>query len=224
MPGNTQTLLPIDTIKNDVVILKGGSLRAILQVSSINFGLKSEQEREAIVFEYQNFINSIDFPIQVFVTSRFVNIDQYSQGLQQKFVQQENELLRIQTQEYVNFIQSLVSNINLVSTDFYIVIPFSSVETRTEEGGMQDRLNSIISLGGLLGSKNKKPQQKKPNEDFERYRSGLMQRVDYVASGMHRMGLKSRLLNTKDLLIFYWNLYNNDTLQKKTTSKSIFQE
>ena len=219
--GSTQTLLPLRTIKNNVVILKSGELRAVLHISSLNFGLKAQDERDAVIFEYQNFLNSLDFPIQIVVSSRFVNIDNYIESLQQQLNKQQVQLLQIQTQEYINFVQSLVANINIISTDFYLVVPFSAIETRTEDGGMKDRIRSIVTLGGLVNSSS-------PNIEDETilkaHTGSLMQRVDFVIAGLHRMGLRSQMLTTKELLVLYWSLYNSKDLQKEALLRSVFNE
>lgn len=216
-----QTLLPLNTIKNDVVILKSGELRALLQISSLNFGLKAQQERDAILFEYQNFLNSLDFPLQIVVSSRFVNIDEYIRSLQEHLTTQQNQLLQVQTQEYINFIQNIVANVNIISTDFYVVVPFSTVETRTEDGGMKARMKSIFTLGGLLGSSQPTVED---SDAFTANTGALMQRVDFVAAGLHRMGLRAKMLTTQELLVLYWSLYNNKDLQKEVLLRSVFDE
>ena len=221
MPKPTQTLLPLNTIKNDVVVLKTGELRALLQISSLNFGLKAQQERDAILFEYQNFLNSLDFPLQIVVSSRFVNIDEYIRSLQEKLAAQQNHLLQVQTQEYINFIQNIVANTNIISTDFYVVVPFSTVETRTEDGGMKARMKSIFTLGGFLSSSQPKVED---TALFAAHTGALMQRVDFVAAGLHRMGLRAKMLTTQELLVLYWSLYNNTDLQKEVLLRSVFNE
>ena len=219
--GTTQSILPLNTIKNDVVVLKSGELRALLQISSLNFGLKAQSERDAILFEYQNFLNSLDFPLQIVVSSRLVNIDEYMRSLNKELNNQQNYLLRIQTQEYINFIETIVANINIMSTDFYVVIPFSTIETRTEDGGMKERIRSIFTLGGLLGSSAVVTDDP---ETFRTHTESLLQRVDFVSAGLHRMGLRAKMLTTQELLVLYWSLYNNKDLQKEVLLRSVFEE
>ena len=219
--GSTQKLLLLSTIKNDIVVLKSGEMRALLHISSLNFGLKSREEQEAIIFEYQNFLNSLDFPIQILVSSRFVNIDEYMRSLHEQLNTHQNQLLHIQTQEYINFIQNIVANANIISTDFYLVVPFSTIETKTEQGGMQDRIKSIVTLGGLLGSSTPKDEDV---ASFTAHTGALMQRVDFVAAGLHRMGLRARMLTTPELLVLYWSLYNSKDLQKEVLLSSMFDQ
>lgn len=219
--GKTQTLIPLDTIKNNIVVLRSGEMRALLQISSLNFGLKAQEEQQAIVFEYQHFLNSLDFPIQILVSSRFVNIDEYMRSLQEQEQKQQNRLLQIQTREYISFIQNIVASANVISTDFYVVVPFNVIETRTEEGGMKHRLKSIVTLGGLFGSRTMEVDNV---ASFTAHTGALMQRVDFVSAGLHRMGLRAKMLTTQELLVLYWSLYNSKDLQKEVLLRSVFEE
>lgn len=216
MPSDTQQLVPVETIRDDMVILKGGGMRALLHVSSLNFALKSPQEQEAIIFEYQNFLNSLEFPLQIFVTSRFANVDGYLEALQQQYYLQKSQLLQMQTQEYIKFVRAFTQNTDVVSTDFYLVVPFTAVEVRTEQGGALDRLKNVMNASGKLGSTS--------SSSFLRYRGNLMQRVDFVAAGLHRIGLRARVLTTAELIALYWSLYNSEDLKKKALLRSIFEE
>jgi len=123
MPS-TQQFLPIKEIKEGIIILKNGQWRSILMASSINFGLLSKEEQEAIIYQYQNFLNSLDFTIQILVQSRKLNITGYLKKLKEIEDQQESELLRIQAREYREFIKSLAEMTNLMTKNFYVVIPF----------------------------------------------------------------------------------------------------
>ena len=128
-------MIKIDAIRDGVAILKGGALRGVLRVSSINFALKSEDEQNAVIFAFQNFLNSLDFEIQIFVSSRFLNIDDYLASLEEIENKQQNELLRIQTQEYRKFVKEFVESANIVSTDFFVVVPFSLYEAQAGPKG-----------------------------------------------------------------------------------------
>ncbi|MEX0916794.1 MAG: hypothetical protein WDZ44_01700, partial [Candidatus Spechtbacterales bacterium] len=151
-------------------------------------------------------------PLQIFVTSRFTNVDGYLETLQQQYYLQKSPLLQVQTQEYIKFVRTFTENTDVVSTDFYLVIPFSSVEVRTEQGGALDRLKTTASVGGIdYGA-------------LTRYRGDLMQRVDFVSAGLHRIGLRARVLTTPELVALYWSLYNSGDLKKKGIMRSIFEE
>lgn len=212
--NSTQSIIPIENIRNDTVILKGGHLRAVMQVSSINLALKSQEEQEAIIFEYQNFLNSLDFPIQIFVNSRLINITGYLNDLRDTLAKQENELLQMQTQEYIAFIERFVKEANIISTDFYVVVPFSTVEAALESGGAQERFKSLIG----------KPTQLSTEEraKFLYHRGQLMQRVDFVSSGLHRLGLTVKILTTEELISLFWGLYNPSDLRKNELIRPLF--
>ncbi|MDX1535317.1 MAG: hypothetical protein R3346_00955 [Candidatus Spechtbacterales bacterium] len=213
----TQDFVKVDNIRNDVVVVKGGQLRAILQVSSLNLALKSADEQEAIVYEYQNFLNSLDFPIQILVNSRLMNVDKYIEKLSTMVDKQNSPLMQMQTQEYIKFIQRFVEDVNIVSTDFYVVIPFSLIEVSTSEGGARERLKSLFGGGNAdkLGTLNP--------EKFMFYRGQLMQRVDFIASGLHRIGVSVRMLPTEELISLFWSAYNPEDLRKRGLIKPLFE-
>lgn len=217
MPApSTHQFVRIENIRDDVVVIRGGGLRAVISVSSMNFALKSQQEQEAIVYEYQNFLNSLDFPLQILVNSRFVNIDGYLEELEKKTRQQQNELLKMQTQEYIKFVQSFVQEANIVSTDFYVTVPFNLIESTLKSGGAGERLKSLFGAGGRVGQMEK--------DKFLQYKGQLMQRVDFVSGGLHRIGLTARMLTSPELISLYWSLYNPSDLRKKHLVRSIFEQ
>ena len=121
--SSTHQLIEAKEIKDGIVIFKNGGLRAVLMVSSINFALKSNEEQEAIIDRFQGFINSVDFPIQILVQSRKLDISEYLKFLNERIEVQTNELLKIQTSEYLSFIQELVKLTNVMSKFFYVIIP-----------------------------------------------------------------------------------------------------
>ena len=207
IPASTQNFIPIDNIRNDVVVLKGGQLRAVLQVSSVNFALKSKDEQEAIIYQYQNFLNSLDFPIQILVNSRLMNVDEYISNIEKKAAEQTSDLLKMQADEYANFIQNFVKEANIISTDFYLIVPFSVIEVATTEGGASERAKSLIGKQSELGTID--------TEKFLYFKSQLMQRVDFVASGLNRMGIVAKMLNTSELISLFWSIYNGGDLRKR---------
>ncbi|MDX1608135.1 MAG: hypothetical protein R3251_02915 [Candidatus Spechtbacterales bacterium] len=212
--ASTQSVIPIDNIRNDVVVVKGGGLRAILQVSSVNFALKSRDEQEAIIFQYQNFLNSLDFPIQILVNSRLMNVDEYIANIEKMITKQQSELLKMQTSEYTKFIQRFVQEANIVSTDFYLIVPFSVIEVATTEGGAGERAKSLIGKQTQLGTME--------TEKFLYFKGQLMQRVDFTASGLHRMGISANMLRTDELISLFWSIYNGGDLRKRGSIKPMF--
>jgi len=190
----TQSFLEVEQIKEGVVILKDRSLRAILMVSSINFALKSQEEQEATLYQFQDFLNSLDFSLQVIAQSRKLNIAGYIEKLKQLEAKQTNELLKIQTTEYRNFVTQLISEQAIMSKQFFAVIPFTPVE---------------------LGLKGAPPAPKQGEEkviytieQFKRYKFQLFQRVEFVSLGLRRCGLDSALLDSPQLIELFWSVYH----------------
>jgi len=182
----TQQFLEIDQIREGVVVLKNKSLRGILMVSSLNFALKSEEEQTAIIYQFQNFLNSLDFSLEIVIQTRKLNITGYLDKLKEIEKKQENELLKIQTADYRNFIKNLISGGQIMSKNFFVVVPFN-----------------LIGLPGF-----KKGKQTISEEEFQRAKSQLWQRMEFVALGLKRCGLESVPLNTSELIELFWGLYH----------------
>ena len=194
---STQKYVDVEEVRSGAIVLKSGALRGALLVSSVNFDLKSNDEQDAIIMQYQNFLNSLDFPVQILIQSRRFNVEPYLAILQQKERQQENELLRLQISEYRTFISGLIETQNVISKLFYVVVPFSPVET--EVGGFFDKLGSIFSPKQTLSAN---------DATFEMYRSQLYQRMDHVAAALAATGVRVAPLGTEELIELFYNSYN----------------
>jgi type IV secretory pathway VirB4 component len=192
---STQQFLEIDQIKEGTVILKNGALRGVLMVSSQNFALKSEEEQSATIYQFQNFLNSLDFSLQVFIQSRKINVTDYLEKLREMEEKQKNELLKIQTREYQEFIKSLVEVGSIMTKTFYTVIPFVPFE-----------LAKVETYKRLLA----KPTARKSltEEEFHRYRNQLWQRMEFVALGLKRCGLRAVPLTTRELIELFWGVHH----------------
>lgn len=193
----TQKYLDIAEIRENVIVLKSGALRAVLAVSAINFELKSTDEQEAIVSQYQNFLNSIDFPLQILISSRKLNMENYLDFLSQHEKQQPNELLRFQISEYKNFISQLTSSSNIMDKNFYIIIPFSPIEN--QEKGFFSNIGSLIDPRKNVLEK---------RENFETYKSQLFQRADHVTAALSGIGVRIVPLKTQEIIELLFNSYN----------------
>lgn len=192
-----QQFLDIESIREDVVIMKNGDIRVVLMCSSVNFALKSAEEQDAIIYQYQNFLNALDFPLQIVIHSRKLNITPYLDTLRARQHEEDNELLRVQIAEYTEFVKTFVNMTNIMSKVFYAVVPFSS--TIIQQKGI---LGSVLSQIGL--GKNKKDEK----DSFEEQKSQLWQRADIVVSGFQRVGIRSAPLNTEELIELFYGLYN----------------
>ncbi len=199
MPINaqaTQQLVDIETIRDGVVILKTGELRAVLMCSSINLALKSQDEQDALIYQYQNFLNGLDFPLQFVVHSRKLDITDYIEDIKEYLKNQKNELLRIQTEEYIEFIESFVGMQNIMAKTFYAVVPFSPKEDKKK--GFFDKLFAPKTASFI----------KMSAEEFTKYKNQLWQRVDNVIAGLRTVGIRSEPLDDEELKELFFNIYN----------------
>lgn len=187
MQPATQDFIEIDKIKDGIVILKNKGLRAILTTSSSNFALKSDDEQNAIIYQFQNFLNSLDFSCQILVQSRQLNITGYLDKLSQIEEKEKNELLKLQITEYRKFVEDLTRTGTIMQKSFYIITPFSPMETDDV---------SRVKIPNLT------------EEQFQRARVQLLQRVEFVALGLRACGLESMLLTNAELIELFWGLHH----------------
>jgi hypothetical protein len=210
---STQKYLPISGIKNDCVVLKDGTMRALILCSSINFSLKSDTEQKSIISGYISFINSLEWPIQVVVQSRKLNIDSYLEKLKRLEMEQTNDLLRIQMKDYANYIRELVELGDIMTKKFFIVVPYNPLGDKKRR--FFDRFFDVFKAPSFIKMK---------REKFEKYRSELFKRVDFVISGLSGIGVNATPLDTQTLIELFYNSYNpaesqNQKLEKVETMK-----
>jgi len=198
MPS-TQTHLPIREIKDDVVVLKDGTLRKVLMVSSINFALKSEDEQNAIISSYVTFLNGLDHPLQIVVQSRQLNIQPYLERIKQREEKISNELLLTQMADYRAFIEELVDIGDIMTKSFYAVVPYSPGEG--EQKGFLDRVKEALQPSSSIKLKEKQFQERKER---------LEKRVRQVKSGLTSVGVEVSELDTQALIELYYSSYNPD--------------
>lgn len=193
---STQAFIPIKEIKEGVVVMRDGSLRVVLMLSSINFALKSEEEKNSIIGSYQSFLNSLAYPVQIYVKSRKLHLDAYLSALDKQLSTQTNELLRLQTSQYKDFIGELLQFASIMEKRFFVIVPFYPSGIGSEKEGF---LKSVVSG---------KP---KIDTSFETQKTELMARVDQVISGLTGIGVRCVALNTEELIELYYTVYNPDT-------------
>ncbi len=203
---SSQDFVPIKEIRDNVLVLKDGSYRMLLMTSALNFALKSSDEQTAIILQYQNFLNSLDFSIQIFVQSRSLNIEPYLETLRQREKEQTNELLKIQMKEYVDFVKEFVAATSIVNKSFYIVVPYSS--SSLSAGG-----NSVFSIFTKFLPGNKTKTSSASQEKFEECKIQLQQRVDSVIQGLSRIGIRTAPLNTEEIIELFFKLYNPSEIE-----------
>ena len=198
--GNTQDLVELESIQDDALIMKDGSFRQIIMVGGVNFSLKSEQEQNATVASYVQFLNSLKFPIQIVIQSRKLNIDHYLETLKQKEKEQTNELLKLQIGEYRNYIGELIELSEIMTKRFYVVVPLTP--TADGQRKFMDRLQNLFIPASKVTLQRKR---------FLDRRQELSQRVELVLSGLYGMGLSAAVLNTQNLIELYYQSYNPET-------------
>jgi len=197
---STQQYLDIAEIKENTVIMRDSTMRAVIMVSSINFALKSEDEQDAIIGSYVSFLNNIDFSLQIVIQSRELNIDHYLDDLKQKEREQTNELLKIQTAEYIQYIKELVSISQIMSKHFYVVVSYNPVSDKQKS--FFSRFFDTLKPATLIRVK---------EERFRRRRVDLTHRIDSIISGLNSIGLNAVELDTQGLIELYYNSYNPST-------------
>ncbi|MBI4280621.1 TraC family protein [Candidatus Uhrbacteria bacterium] len=195
----TQRSLDIAEIKEEVVVLKDGTLRAVLLCASINFDLKSAEEQQAIIQAYMQFLNALDFPLQIVIQSRRLNIDPYLARLRENERNQTNELLRAQIRDYVNFVGELVTLGDIMSKRFYLVVPFDPLSNKRR--GWFSRFREVLTPAVTIRVR---------EERFRDRRDELMQRVNQITSLLANLGVSSALLDTQSLIELYYTVYNPD--------------
>lgn len=201
---STKQYLDIAEIKEDTIILKDGTLRAVILVSSINFALKSEEEQNAIISAYISFLNFLEFPLQIVIQSRKLDIDGYLNRLKKIEKEQSNELLRMQTAEYRQYVSELVEMGDIMNKRFYITVPYDP---------LSDKQKSWIKkfFGLFTAAKEVKLSQ----DAFIKRRHSLFQRVEHVITGLASMSLKAVILDTQSLIELYYNTYNPDVYNEE---------
>jgi type IV secretory pathway VirB4 component len=198
-----QSLLTVAQIRDGVVVMKNGSMRAVLMVSSVNFALKSEEEQNALIYAYQDFLNALDFSVQIVVASRKTDITPYLALIEERRERQHNELLRLQMAEYSNFVQDLVQNSNVMSKTFYVVVPFSTHQNQ-KKSWWQKILGGAAAAGGNYAM---------PENEFLHNRAQLYQRLEQVAVGLRGLGLRLVPLSSEELVELFYVSYNPMTSQ-----------
>lgn len=199
----TQEFVPIEEIRDGIVILKDGGLRAILMASSINFALKSEDEKAAVLFQFQNFLNSLDFSVQLFIQSRNLDIRPYIQTLEERLKAQVNDLMRIQVSEYIDFVKNFTESSNIMSKSFFIVVPYNPSVLNIKQD----------VLGKFTGKKNSKDMARERGRRFEENRTQLQQRVASVEQGLTRTGVRIVQLGTEEVVELLYKMFNPGELE-----------
>lgn len=204
LQNSTQKYLDIASIQQDMVILNDATVRAVLLVSSINFDLKSEDEQQAIISAYVGFLNTLNYPLQVVIQSRPLNIDEYLERLKAQEKEHTNELLRMQIADYRQFITELLTLEKIMSKKFFVIVPYSEVGNTKKS--FTKRIGAIFSTAKIVKLSRKK---------FEEVSKELDQNCNAIQAGLQSLGLNTQRLDTQALIELYYNSYNPDLFQKQ---------
>jgi hypothetical protein len=204
MSGNkptvsTQAHLDVAEVKQGTIVMKDGSLRSVIAVSSTNFSLKSGDEQNALIGSYQNFLNGLQFPIQILMQSRKLDINSYLEKLRAVMQEQTNELLRMQTQEYIEYVGKLIEFASIMDKNFYIIVPYSIHAAKSQ--GFFQKLSQTLNPVNAIGTN---------KQAFEMHREQLFQRVNQIINPLASMNLRAIVLNTEELVELLYNSYNLD--------------
>jgi hypothetical protein len=203
----TQEFVPIKEVRDGLIIMKDGSIRAIVLSSSLNFALKSVDEQEAIIYQFQNFLNSLDFSVQISIQSRELDIRPYLASLEKRYADELNDLLKIQIKEYVQFVKNFTESQNIMSKTFFIVIPFNPTILYNSK-----KNKGLMGIIPNANNKNKKNEEK--NDNFEEYRTQIEQRVSIIQQGLMRCGIRSVSLGTEETIELFYKLFNPGDTEK----------
>jgi type IV secretory pathway VirB4 component len=203
----TQQFVPIKEVRDGIIILKDGSLRAMLMASSINLALKSQNEQEAVIGQFQNFLNSLEFTAQFFVQSRDLDIRPYIALLEERYAATLDDLMKIQIREYISFIKDFTERANIMTKNFFIVVPYDPALISRGTGGVTGALGNLISNSNSSGTV-------LTDEQFEQYRTQLEQRMAVVEQGLVRTGVRVAALGTEEMIELFYKLFNPGELEK----------
>jgi len=192
----TQDFVPVEEVRNGVVILKNGGYRGIMMCSSLNFALKGDDEQRAIIGGFQNFLNTLDFPVQIVVHSRKTDIRPYLNLLQERMDRQTSELMRIQLREYIAFIRNFIEGADIMTKTFYVVVPYTPVSISAATGNLP-----------FLGSRSKEGRGG-GDRSFEETRIQLEQRMALVSGGLAASGLRAVPLGTEEIIELLYRSFN----------------
>jgi type IV secretory pathway VirB4 component len=202
----TQDFVPIKEVREGVVILKDGGLRAVLLATSVNLSLKSADEQMAIIMQFQNFLNSLEFSTQIVVQSRRRDMRPYLATLEERMKQQIEPLLKIQTKEYIEFIREFTDQTNIMEKNFFVVVPYTPTTL-----GPNKKASSLLPS---FGKKSKTTEAEDNTMKFEEERSQLEQRIAVISQGLSRIGVRTAQLGTEEVIELFYKIFNPGETEK----------
>ncbi|MHB0978316.1 MAG: TraC family protein [Minisyncoccota bacterium] len=203
--GSTQQFVPIQEVRDGVLLLKDGGMRAILLASSLNFALKSEEEKNAIIFQFQDFLNSLDFSVEIVIQSRKLDIRPYIALLEGREKEQTNNLMKIQTREYIEFIKSFTESTNIMTKNFFVIVPYTPASLSGQK---------VSGISSFFQTKTTKEKAATTEANFEENRTQLEQRLSVVEQGLMRTGIRVARLGTEEIIELFYKAFNPGEVEK----------
>lgn len=201
----TQEFIPIKEVRDGIIVLKDGGLRAIVLANSINLSLKSVDEQKATIMQFQNFLNTLDFSVQISIQSRKLDIRPYLMLLEERIKVQSEPLLKLQTREYIDFIRNFTESVSIMTKSFFVVVPYTHTVLKSDSG----------IFGSLFSRKNKEEVRAAKQVDFEEKRSQLEERVSVIQQGLGRCGINSAQLGTEEVVEVFYKVFNPGAVEGK---------
>ncbi len=196
----TQDFVPIKEIRDGIIILKDDSMRAVVMVSSINFALKSPDEQQGVILQFQNFLNGLDFSVQISIQSKELDIRPYIAMLEGRYKNETGDLMKIQIREYIQFVKNFVDQTSIMTKTFFVVIPFTPAIFSAASG-----FSKLTGGQKTTGGK---------DAHFEENRTQLEQRIGTISQGLSRCGLKSIQLGTEEVVELFYKIFNPGDMEK----------
>lgn len=201
----TQEFIPIREVRDGIVVLKNDELRAIVLANSINLSLKSEDEQKATILQFQNFLNTLDFSVQISIQSRRLDIRPYLLLLENRLKIQNEPLLKLQTKEYIEFIKNFTESVAIMTKSFFVIVPYTHTALRSNSG----------IFDKLFSKKSKEETRIAKQVDFEEKRSQLEERVSVIKQGLSRCGINSAQLGTEEVVEVFYKVFNPGEIEGK---------
>lgn len=201
----TQDFVPIKEVRDGIIVLKNGELRAVVLANSVNLSLKSEDEQRATILQFQSFLNTLDFYVQISIQSRRLDIRPYLILLENRMKVQNEPLLKLQTKEYIDFIRNFTESVNIMTKNFFIVVPYSNFSGKPGES----------ALSKIFKKESKNMKKESERASFEEKRSQLEERVSVVQQGLARCGIKSAQLGSAEIVEVFYKVFNPGELEGK---------
>jgi hypothetical protein len=201
----TQEFIPIKEVRDGIIVLKDGDLRAIVLANSINLSLKSEDEQKATILQFQNFLNTLDFTVQISIQSRRLDIRPYLLLLENRIKAQNEPLLKLQTREYIEFVRNFTETVAIMTKSFFVVVPYTHTVLKSDSGIFER----------MFSKKNKEETRVAKQVAFEEKRSQLEERVAVIVQGLGRCGINSVQLGTEEVVEVFYKVFNPGEIEGK---------